>query len=96
MSETNTEKSKTPYIIGVIILVVAGWWIWGQNSCTLECADDATCEASTVEGCAGYVELSEDEVAAAAKAAEEAAAAKAAEEAAAAKAAEEAAAAAGN
>ena len=67
MSEQNTEKSKTPYIIGVIILVVVGWYIWGgSDTCTLAdnadhvCADSKVhgCEAhecdATVEGCEGY------------------------------------------
>ena len=80
MSEQNTEKSKTPYIIGVIILVVVGWYIWGgSNTCTLADNEDHVCAESNLEGCEGYVELTEEEVAAA-KAAEEAAAAAAAAE----------------
>ena len=60
-------------IAAIAILYFRGFL--GGGECTFADDVDHVCAESNLEGCEGYVELTEEEVAAAAKAAEEAAAA---------------------
>ena len=48
------KKGIIVLLIAVVAVLYFGGYLTG-DSCTIECEDDVTCEASKVEGCKGYV-----------------------------------------
>ena len=56
---------KKKGIIVLLIALVAVWFLFLRDTSTCQqdpaCADDAACEASTEEGCKGYVAPEEEE-----------------------------------